>query len=143
MAEGEACLAELDPIPATRLPTVPVIHHDEVNGLGKGAEELGGSKLKHEEVLNSGDRLFPGGDDDRKGRVATGGFHKPVGNKAIRAKGPEEVVQAGRLTGIWRKDLKPLAPDVDPFSELTDSKFQAICSDLDEQDLGHGLSPRD
>jgi len=143
MAEGEARLPELNPVAATRFTTLPIIHHHEVNGLDKGARELEGSKLEHEEVPNAGDRLFAGGDDNRERGVGSGGFQKAVGNEAIRAKGPEEIVEAGCLTGVWRKNLKPLAPGVDPFSELTDSKLQAICSDLDEKDLGHGLSTRD
>ena len=58
MAEGEARLPELNPVAATRFTTLPIIHHHEVNGLDKGARELGGSKLEHDEVPNPGDWLF-------------------------------------------------------------------------------------
>jgi len=141
MAEDEACLSELDPVATTRFPTLPVIHHHEVSGLDKGAHEFQGRKLEHEEMPNPGDWLFACGDDDREGRIGSGGFQETVGNEAIGTKGPEEVVEAGCLTGVRRKNLKPLAPSVDPFGELAGPKLQAICSDLDEKDLGHGLSP--
>ena len=141
MAEGEARLSELDPVAATRFTAIRAIDHHEVNGLGKGAHEFEGSKLEHEEMPNSGDRLFARGDDDREGRIGSSWFQETVGNEAIGTKGPEEVVEAGCLAGVRRKNLKPLTPGVNPFSELTDSKLQAICGDLDEKDLGHGLSP--
>jgi len=141
MAEDEARLSELEPVATTRFPTLPVIHHHEVSGLDKGAHEFQGRKLEHEEMPNPEDRLFACGDDDREGRIASGGFQETVGNEAIGTKGPEEVIKAGCLAGVRRKNLKPLAPNVDPFSEFTDSEFQAICGDLDEEDLGHGLSP--
>jgi hypothetical protein len=141
MAEDKTRLPELDPVPATRFTTLPVIHHHEVNDLDKRAHEFEGSKFEREKMPDSGDRLFARGDDDRQGRIGSGWFQETVGNEAIGTKGPEEVVEAGCLAGVWRKNLKPLAPGVDPFSKLTDSDFQAICGDLDEEDLGHGLSP--
>jgi hypothetical protein len=141
MAESEARLPEVDPIATARFSTLLAVHHHKMNGLDKGAHEFGGCKLEHEEMPDPRDRLFAGGDDDRESRIGPSRLQETVGDEAIGTKGPEEVIEAGCLAGVRRKNLKPLAPGVDPFSEFTDSEFQAICGDLDEEDLGHGLSP--
>jgi hypothetical protein len=139
MAERKTRVPELDPVAAACFTTLPVVRHHEVNGLDKETEEFEGSKFEHEEMPNSGDRLFARADHDRQARIGSGWFQETVGNEAIGTKGPEEVVKTGCLAGVWRKNLKPIAPGVDFLSELADSKLQALCGDLDEEDLGHGF----